>query len=169
MRFFFFTKHTWLEANAMLVLFFASLAQLKPRQQKKQTHYVIMPHGDHVEIWPVCRGFHLWTFFRLFPLKGTESEEAHLPADSCIRPLWPGGVFMGGAQKARLLTSSPACPDCHHTVKNISYIYILIYSLWWLVHIESSLCALLCTCLQKIFFIQTEANVTDETIIKILT
>lgn len=43
--------------------------------------------------------------FLLFPPQGAEPEEADLPADSHLRPLWPTRVSLGGAQKACLLNT----------------------------------------------------------------
>lgn len=44
----------------------------------------------------------------LYLFQGTEPEEANLPADSLLRPLWPIRVHLGDAQKAHPLNSSLA-------------------------------------------------------------
>ena len=49
--------------------------------------------------------------FPLYPPQGTEPEEADLPADSLLWPLWPIRIYLGAAQKALLLNTSPARPD----------------------------------------------------------
>lgn len=49
--------------------------------------------------------------FLLYPIQGPEPEEANLPANSLLRPLWPIRVYMGGAQKACPLNTPAAWPD----------------------------------------------------------
>lgn len=53
----------------------------------------------------------------LFP-QGTEPEEADLPADSLLRPLWPTRVYLGAAQKACLLNTPPTRPDTSTQAKS---------------------------------------------------
>lgn len=48
--------------------------------------------------------------FLLSPLQGTEPEEANLPANSLLRPLWSGRIHLGNAQKARRLNPNPKPP-----------------------------------------------------------
>lgn len=58
----------------------------------------------------VCVFPPLMLYVICFP-QGTEPEEAYLPTNSLLRPLWPWRVHLGSAQGAQLLNTSSAGPD----------------------------------------------------------
>lgn len=48
--------------------------------------------------------------FLLSLLQGTEPEEANLPANSLLRPLWSARIHLGRAQKAHPINPNPKPP-----------------------------------------------------------